>query len=101
MLYVYPILRSKGVNRFSSRVEKNVNLRFLLFVYFSMHVLFRWLFRDFKFLFSFFHAPQEDLLRGREVRRIRYGTDIDFADYKPNFQKHITVKAEAMEAEDN
>ncbi|XP_020620565.1 ankyrin repeat and EF-hand domain-containing protein 1-like isoform X1 [Orbicella faveolata] len=43
----------------------------------------------------------EDLLRGREIRRMRYGTDIDFADYKPSFQKHITVKAEAMEAEDN
>lgn len=46
-------------------------------------------------------ALQEDLLRGREIRRKRYGTDIDFADYKPSFQKHITVKAEAMEAEDN
>ncbi|KAL9989187.1 hypothetical protein ACROYT_G003710 [Oculina patagonica] len=43
----------------------------------------------------------EDLLRGREVRRMRYGTDIDFADYKPSFQKHITLKAESMEAEDN
>ena len=48
-----------------------------------------------------FVALQEDLLRGRETRRMRYGTDIDFADYKPSFQKHITVKAEAMEAEDN
>lgn len=54
----------------------------------------------FSFCFVFF-ALQEDLLRGREIRRMRYGTDIDFADYKPSFQKHITVKAEAMEAEDN
>ncbi|KAJ7377849.1 Ankyrin repeat [Desmophyllum pertusum] len=28
----------------------------------------------------------DDLLRGREVRRMRYGTDIDFADYKPSFR---------------
>lgn len=54
----------------------------------------------FSFYFIFF-APQEDLLRGKEIRRMRYGTDIDFADYKPSFQKHIVVKAEAMEAEDN
>jgi len=44
---------------------------------------------------------QEDLLRGREIRRLRFGTDIDFADYKPPFQKHITLGAEALEAEDN
>ena len=52
------------------------------------------------FIFVFF-ALQGDLLRGREVRRMRYGTDIDFADYKPAFQKHITLKADAIEAEDN
>lgn len=44
---------------------------------------------------------QEDLLRGREVRRMRYGTDIDFEDYKPAFQKHISLKAQAVEAEDD
>ncbi|XP_073243068.1 ankyrin repeat and EF-hand domain-containing protein 1-like isoform X1 [Porites lutea] len=43
----------------------------------------------------------DDLLRGREIRRLRYGTDIDFTDYKPPFQKHITLKAQALEAEDN
>ncbi|XP_058965683.2 ankyrin repeat and EF-hand domain-containing protein 1-like isoform X1 [Pocillopora verrucosa] len=43
----------------------------------------------------------DDLLRGREVRRMRFTTDVDFADYKPAFQKHITLKAEAMEAEDD
>ncbi|XP_015756266.1 PREDICTED: ankyrin repeat and EF-hand domain-containing protein 1-like [Acropora digitifera] len=46
-------------------------------------------------------ATTDDLLRGREIRRIRYGTDIDFADYKPAFQKHISLKADAVEAEDN
>lgn len=48
-----------------------------------------------------FLSSQDDLLRGREIRRIRYGTDIDFADYKPAFQKHISLKADAVEAEDN
>ena len=32
---------------------------------------------------------------------MRFTTDVDFADYKPAFQKHITMKAEAMEAEDD
>ena len=53
-------------------------------------------------VFHFFSfSQQEDLLRGREIRRLRYGTDIDFTDYKPPFQKHITLKAQALEAEDN
>ena len=46
-------------------------------------------------------CQQDDLLRGREIRRLRYGTDFDFTDYKPPFQKHITLKAQALEAEDN
>ena len=53
-------------------------------------------------VFHFFSfCQQDDLLRGREIRRLRYGTDIDFTDYKPPFQKHITLKAQALEAEDN
>ena len=52
-------------------------------------------------MFVVFLSSQDDLLRGREIRRIRYGTDIDFADYKPAFQKHISLKADAVEAEDN
>ena len=53
-------------------------------------------------VFHFFSfSQQDDLLRGREIRRLRYGTDIDFTDYKPPFQKHITLKAQALEAEDN
>lgn len=50
---------------------------------------------------QFYCIFQEDLLKSREVRRNRFGTDIDFADYKPPFQKHILIKAEAVEAEDN
>ena len=53
------------------------------------------------FDYFFFSFPQEDLLRGREVRRQRFGTDVDFADYLPAFQKHITKKAEEVEKEED
>ena len=49
----------------------------------------------FRFLF------QEDRLKAREVRRSRFGTEIDFADYKPSFQKHISQKADALAKQDD
>ncbi|KAK3754399.1 hypothetical protein QZH41_011175, partial [Actinostola sp. cb2023] len=43
----------------------------------------------------------EELLRAKEIQRVRFGTDVDFSDYKRPFQKHIVLKADAFAAQDN
>eukprot|EP00112_Aurelia_sp_Birch-Aquarium-sp1_P002352 Seg1259.4 transcript_id=Seg1259.4/GoldUCD/mRNA.D3Y31 product="Ankyrin repeat and EF-hand domain-containing protein 1" protein_id=Seg1259.4/GoldUCD/D3Y31 len=41
-----------------------------------------------------------DLLIAKEVRRQRYGYEVDFADYQPPFQKYVTERVAELEAEE-
>lgn len=47
------------------------------------------------------HFLQEDLLRERETRRLRYGYEIDFPEYKPPFQKNIDTRVKELEKQDS
>ena len=42
-----------------------------------------------------------DLLRERETRRLRYGYEIDFPEYRPPFQKNIQTRFTEMEKQES
>ena len=47
-----------------------------------------------------FIFPQEDLMRERETRRLRYGYEIDFPEYKPPFQKNVETRVTELEKQE-
>ncbi|XP_028407753.1 ankyrin repeat and EF-hand domain-containing protein 1-like [Dendronephthya gigantea] len=46
-------------------------------------------------------ATTEDLLRERETRRLRYGFEIDFPEYKPPFQKNVDIRVTELAKQDS